>query len=95
MRVRDSVWGQFTVFVDRREAVQAAMKAAGVPTAVHYPLPLHHQAAYAAYCCPECCPRATEASRRVLSLPMSADLSEADQDRVVEVLSTACNRPAA
>jgi UDP-2-acetamido-2-deoxy-ribo-hexuluronate aminotransferase len=85
---RNSVWGQFTVLVDDRAAVQAALKARGVPTAVHYPKPLHHQAAYAAHCCPDCCPHSLRAAQRVLSLPMSADLTEADQDRVVAALAT-------
>ena len=86
---RDCVWGQFTVLVDERRAVQAALKAAGVPTAVHYPKPLHHQLAYAAHCCPDCCPHSVQAAQRVLSLPMSADLAEADQDRVVAGLADA------
>jgi len=85
---RDCVWGQYTVFVDDRPAVQAALQAQGIPTAVHYPTPLHHQLAYAAYCCPECCPESQRAAARVLSLPMSADLTAADQDRVVAALST-------
>jgi UDP-2-acetamido-2-deoxy-ribo-hexuluronate aminotransferase len=83
---RDSVYAQYTVMVDRREAVQAALKAHGIPTAVHYPKPLHHQPAYAAFCCPECCPVATRLAARVLSLPMSADLAAADQDRVITAL---------
>jgi UDP-2-acetamido-2-deoxy-ribo-hexuluronate aminotransferase len=87
---RDCVWGQYTVFVERdRDAVQAALKQAGIPTAVHYPLPLHHQPAYAVHCCPECCPASVAASQQVLSLPMSADLTEADQDRVVAALRVA------
>lgn len=80
---RDHVFAQFTVLVQQREAVQAALKAAGVPTAVHYPLPLHHQPAYAAHCCPECCPVSARMAERVLSLPMSADLGEAEQQEVV------------
>ena len=87
---RDCVWAQYTVLVDDRPAVQAALQAAGVPTAVHYPKPLHHQPAYAAYCCPDCMPHSIRAAQRVLSLPMSADLSEADQDRVVAALAAAC-----
>jgi len=83
---RNSVWAQFTLMLDKRSAVQAALKAAGVPTAVHYPRPLHHQPAYAAYCCADCCPLSTRAAEQVLSLPMSADLSPADQDRVVAAL---------
>jgi UDP-2-acetamido-2-deoxy-ribo-hexuluronate aminotransferase len=86
---RNSVYAQFTVMVDDRAAVQAALTAAGVPTAVHYPRPLHHQPAYAAFCCPDCCPVATRLAARVLSLPMSADLAEADQDRVAEALRAA------
>jgi len=83
---RDCVWAQYTVMVDNRAAVQSALQAAGIPTAVHYPKPLHHQPAYAADCCPDCNPHSIAAAQRVLSLPMSADLSEADQDRVVEAL---------
>ena len=86
---RNSVYAQFTVMVDARADVQAALKAAGVPTAVHYPRPLNLQPAYAAYCCPDCCPVSSRLAARVLSLPMSADLSVADQDRVVEALAAA------
>ena len=86
---RNSVYAQFTVLVDARADVQAALKAAGVPTAVHYPKPLNLQPAYAAYCCPECCPVSSRLAARVLSLPMGADLSVGDQDRVVEALVAA------
>jgi UDP-2-acetamido-2-deoxy-ribo-hexuluronate aminotransferase len=86
---RNSVYAQFTVMVDHRADVQAALKAAGVPTAVHYPKPLHQQPAYAMHCCPDCCPVSSRLAARVLSLPMSADLSEADQDRVVSALRSA------
>jgi len=86
---RDCVWGQYTVFVPERAKVQSALQAAGIPTAVHYPRPLHHQAAYAAGCCPDCCPNSIAAAARVMSLPMSPDLTEADQDRVVAALAQA------
>ncbi len=87
---RDCVWGQYTVFIEQnRDAVQAALKGAGIPTAVHYPLPLHHQPAYAALCCSDCCPASVAAAQQVLSLPMSADLTEADLDRVVDALRRA------
>jgi UDP-2-acetamido-2-deoxy-ribo-hexuluronate aminotransferase len=86
---RNSVWAQFTVMVDERAAVQEALKAEGIPTAVHYPRPLNQQPAYAQYCCPDCCPVSTRLAARVLSLPMSADLTEADQDRVVAALGRA------
>jgi UDP-2-acetamido-2-deoxy-ribo-hexuluronate aminotransferase len=92
---RDCVWAQYTVMVDHRSAVQKALQAAGIPTAVHYPKPLHHQPAYATDCCPDCNPHSIAAGQRVLSLPMSADLTEADQDHVVEALVRACTEAAA
>ena len=86
---RNCVWAQYTVFVEDRPRVQAALKAAGIPTAVHYPRPLQHQPAYAASGGAHGCPASVSASQRVLSLPMSADLAEADQDRVVQALARA------
>lgn len=92
---RDCVWAQYTVMVDDRPAVQAALQAAGIPTAIHYPKPLHRQPAYAAGHDPLAYPHSLRAAERVLSLPMSADLAEADQDRVVAVLAQATRRAAA
>ena len=92
IRVRsdgNSVYAQYTVMVEQRDAVAAELKAQGVPTAVHYPRALNQQPAYAAYCCTECCANSRWAAAHVLSLPMSADLSVADQDRVVAALRLA------
>ncbi|MCW5632681.1 MAG: DegT/DnrJ/EryC1/StrS family aminotransferase [Rubrivivax sp.] len=86
---RNSVYAQYTVMVDDRADVQAALQTAGVPTAVHYPRPLHRQPAYAQYAGADPCPVSERVAERVLSLPMSADLAEADQDRVVQALSAA------
>src|SRR5471032_200397 len=86
---RDSVWGQYTVRVKNRASVQAALAEAGVPTAVHYPRPLHRQPAYIQYGNPDSCPNAIAAADEVMSLPMSADLSDADFDRVVAALAAA------
>ena len=83
---RDCVWAQYTVFVDDRAALQAALKDEGIPTAVHYPKPVHHQAAYARFAAPGDCPHSIAASARVMSLPMSADLTHAQQERVVDAL---------
>ena len=85
---RDCVWAQFTVQLDKRDAVQQVLRSAGIPTAVHYPKPLHHQPAYATSG-PETCPESVRAAERVMSLPMSADLTEADQDRVIGALRRA------
>jgi UDP-2-acetamido-2-deoxy-ribo-hexuluronate aminotransferase len=86
---RDCVWAQYTVFVERRARVQEALKAQGIPTAVHYPKPLHRQPAYVRWAEGAHCPHSEQAAAKVLSLPMSADLAEADQDRVVEALRAA------
>ncbi len=88
---RDCVWGQYTVLVDRRDEVQAALKSRGIPTAVHYPQPIHRQAAYALYANDDLA-ESERASARALSLPMSADLTEDEQDRVVHELAATCGR---
>jgi len=86
---RDCVWAQYTVFVEQRAAVQAALTAQGIPTAVHYPRPLHRQPAYARWHRGAELVHSLAAAERVLSLPMSADLTHADQDRVVAALAKA------
>ena len=86
---RNSVFAQFTVLVRNRDAVQERLKNAGVPTAVHYPIPLNEQPAYAKFCCPECTPTASMLGKQVMSLPFSADLSDADQDHVCKALAEA------
>jgi UDP-2-acetamido-2-deoxy-ribo-hexuluronate aminotransferase len=83
---RDCVWAQYTVMVEQRARVQAALQARGIPSAVHYPKPLHHQAAYASYGAADSCPQSVLAASRVLSLPMSADLAHEQQDRVAAAL---------
>jgi UDP-2-acetamido-2-deoxy-ribo-hexuluronate aminotransferase len=91
---RDCVWAQYTVFVDGRARIQAALLEQGIPTAVHYPKPLHQQPAYARWAAADECPRSVAAGQRVMSLPMSADLSEAQQDLVVVQLRTVLTQPA-
>jgi UDP-2-acetamido-2-deoxy-ribo-hexuluronate aminotransferase len=90
---RNSVWAQMTLRVlggpQERDALAQALKAHGIPTAVHYPVPLNRQPAYAALCCPECCPHSAQAAGEVLSLPMSADLSEEEQAQVLHALRQA------
>ena len=83
---RSSVFAQYTVFVDDRAAVQSRLASLGVPTATHYPLPLNQQAAYEGRSRGNATPHARAAAARVLSLPMSADLSVEDQQRVVQSL---------
>lgn len=77
-----SVFAQYTVLVKDREAIQQRLDKAKIPTAIHYPLPVNEQPAYRQLCCPDCTPIAQESARRVMSLPMGADLGQ-DQQRLV------------
>ena len=65
---RSSAWAQYTVRLQNRDAVQVALKDAGVPTAVHYPLPLNRQPAVADSSA--VLPYGERASAEVMSLPM-------------------------
>ena len=80
---RDCVWAQYTVFVPNRAQVQADLAALGVPTAVHYPIPLHRQRAYATHGGSVPLTHSERAGELVMSLPMSADLALEQQQRVV------------
>ena len=83
-----SVWAQFTVEHDDRDALAAHLKAEGVPTAVYYPIPLHRQPAYRQHPVGPRGLAVTEAkAERVISLPMSAYLDEAVQDRVIAAVA--------
>ena len=76
-----SVYAQYTLRVNNRDAVQQQLKAAGVPTAVHYPIPLNQQPAVAD---PQAClPHGDEAAAQVVSLPMHPYLDELVQRTIV------------
>jgi UDP-2-acetamido-2-deoxy-ribo-hexuluronate aminotransferase len=84
---RTSVFGQYTVLVNNRDMVQQKLKQLGIPTAVHYPIPLNLQAAYKELCCPGCTPHADSIADRVLSLPMHPDLSTEEISRIATALA--------
>jgi UDP-2-acetamido-2-deoxy-ribo-hexuluronate aminotransferase len=71
---RDCVWGQYTIFTKNRSQLQAHLSSFGVPTAVHYPIPLHQQPAYSHLCCSQCVPNSEIAANQVMSLPISSDI---------------------
>lgn len=79
-----SCWAQYTLVVEDRDALQAACKAAGVPTNVYYPIPLNRQTGYLRYpTVPGGVPVSDRLANSVLSLPMHPYLDEATQDRVI------------
>lgn len=79
-----SAWAQYTVRIPQRDRLQARMKAAGVPTVVHYPLPLNKQPAVADMQC--ALPVGDRAADEVLSLPFSVHMPQEQTQRVVETL---------
>jgi len=79
----------YVVRTDRREALQAALAARGVGTAVHYPVPVHLQPAYRGRVVTLDMPRTEGLARRVLSLPMFPELDRARVDAVVAAMRAA------
>jgi len=85
-----SVYAQYTIEVTNRDDFQRAMQASGIPTAVHYPSPLHQQAAmsYLNYAAGDF-PYAEKASRHVISIPMHPYLQKEEQLKVVFAIKNA------
>jgi UDP-2-acetamido-2-deoxy-ribo-hexuluronate aminotransferase len=83
-----SAWAQYTIQVPNREQVQEQLKQAGIPTAVHYPIPLNKQPAVADAGVQ--LPVGDAVAQQVLSLPMHPVLNEADQERIVATLVQSC-----
>jgi len=84
-----SVWAQYTIAVpaQRRDRLAAGLKARGIPTAIHYAVPLHRQTAYRDYpIAGNGLPISERLAQEVLSLPMHPYLTESDQDRVIEAV---------
>jgi len=78
-----SVYAQYTVQIGNRDQVQTRLKDAGVPTAVHYPVPLNRQPALAS---PECFEHSEYAAARVMSLPMHPYLTDAAMEQVTQAV---------
>jgi dTDP-4-amino-4,6-dideoxygalactose transaminase len=85
----ESGYGLYTVAVDNRDAVQAALKTDGVPTAIYYPQPLHRMRAFAPYAPAGGLPEAERLSGRVLSLPMHPYMTDEQAEYVCDRLAAA------
>ncbi len=87
-----SVWAQYTLRLPagRRDALAAELKAQGIPTAVYYAKPVHHQDAYRSFPVAEGgTPVAERLADEVISLPMHAYLDEPTQDRIIAAVQRA------
>lgn len=80
---RTSVWAQYSVRVEQREVVQQKLKAKGIPTAVHYPMPLHLQKCFTYLSGKKGdFPIAEKVSEEIMSLPMNPYLTEEEIDYI-------------
>lgn len=77
----ESAWAQYTIQVDNRDQVQDMLKKQGIPTAVHYPIPLNKQPAVAS---DAMLPIGDLVAQNVMSLPMHPYLTLNVQSEVIE-----------
>ncbi|MBI3709086.1 MAG: DegT/DnrJ/EryC1/StrS family aminotransferase [Proteobacteria bacterium] len=85
-----SAWAQYGIRVANRDRVAARLKAQGIPTAIHYPLPLHLQPAFRQYGSGEGQLPVSEAvARTILSLPMHPYLDEPTVARIADAVVAA------
>jgi UDP-2-acetamido-2-deoxy-ribo-hexuluronate aminotransferase len=82
-----SIWAQYSVLSEQRQALQEKLQAGGIPTAVYYPLPLHLQKAFLplGYKTGDF-PVSEGAAQRIFSLPMHPYLEAAQQDLIIKTL---------
>jgi dTDP-4-amino-4,6-dideoxygalactose transaminase len=89
----DHVWHLFVIQVDERDRIVGELGQAGIGAAIHYPVPVHRQPAFADLDPGTGSFPVTEASAaRILSLPLHPHLLPADVERVAEVLLGALPR---
>ncbi len=82
-----STWHLYVVRTQGRDELQRALRARGVETLIHYPIPPHRQAAYAELgFAADAFPIASAIHEEVLSLPIGPHLSESQQQQVIDAL---------
>ncbi len=87
-----SAWAQFTIRHPERDRLQGHLQKLGIPTAIHYPIPLHQQPLFAGSNTGVHLKESERAAKEVLSLPMHPYLSEADQTLVVDAVRSFGNQ---
>ena len=87
-----SSWAQYTIQLENRftrDKLQAELKAAGIPSMVYYPKPMHRQEAFAGYKYDDAdFPNTMKLCDTVLSLPMHPYLKDEDIEAVVDIIKT-------
>jgi UDP-N-acetyl-3-dehydro-alpha-D-glucosamine 3-aminotranferase len=82
------VYHQYTVLTDRRDPIMAALTAAGIASAIYYPIPLHRQEVFADECRNLSLPVAEEVAGRCMSLPVFPEMTEEQVREVVAVIKS-------
>ncbi|HET6577102.1 MAG TPA: DegT/DnrJ/EryC1/StrS family aminotransferase [Gemmatimonadales bacterium] len=83
----EHIYNQYTVRVPRRDELQAHLRARGIGNSIYYPLPLHLQPCFAGLGYAEgSLPMSEAASRQVISLPVYPELTEAQQQTVIDAV---------
>jgi UDP-2-acetamido-2-deoxy-ribo-hexuluronate aminotransferase len=84
---RTSVYAQYSILCNDREKLIEKLKKAEIPTAIHYPIPLHLQEAFSYLGYKEGdCPVSEKVSTKIMSLPMSTFLSKEQQDFIITTI---------
>ncbi len=81
---RSHIYQQYTIAAERRDELQIHLREAGIPSAVHYPIPLFRQPAFRDPDFEDLCPISSTAAEGVLSLPMFPHLTTEQVEMVVE-----------
>ena len=85
---RTHVYHQYVVRTPSRDALRSHLGGYDIETGVHYPIPIHRQTAWLhTYGETPAMPRAEQAAREMLSLPVHADLSDAEVERVADAVA--------
>lgn len=82
-----SAWAQYTIRVAHRDRFQASLVAQGIPTAVHYPMPMNRQPAFEQVSA--ILPASESAASSVVSLPLATSLSAEEIDTLLSLICLA------
>ena len=86
----EHIWHLYVIRIRDRDRVLKELHAAGIGAGIHYPVPVHLTPAFAGLGYPEgTFPVAEQTAGELLSLPLFAEITAAQQERVVSVLTAA------
>lgn len=85
-----STWAQYSLISDKRELIRKALEKGGIPTAIHYPIPLNKQTAFNYLNDMSEYPVSEKLSNQVFSLPMHPYITDDDIDLIVSIIKNVC-----